>query len=233
MCASCAGKFERGEELVERTEGQRKLMERIFACAWRFDVSAIPALIEEARARALSPASVLVGFLQPALYRAGQAWQDGCMSVADEHRFTLWCERFLAQLPPRPSPATALDLLILLAPGNGHTLGPRFAAELLGARGISTHAIVPGIPVAEAAKEIVRLRPAVVGLSCALPAALPEADALIAELRARVDASWQGAFVLGGFALRAGDASWTSAAGATVAVTLDDIERVITTHRRA
>ena len=233
MCASCAGRFESGEELVDLTEGLRDLMSRIFACASRADVSAIPALIEEAGARALSPASLLVGFLQPALYRAGQAWQEGCMSVVEEHRFTLWCERFLAQLPPRRSVGTTLDLLILLAPNNAHTLGARFAAELLDARGISTQVIVPGVPVADAAKEIERLRPAVVGLSCALPSSLPEADALITELRARIDASWQGDFALAGLALRGPDASWTSAAGATVVVTLDDVERLVATSRRS
>ena len=233
MCTSCAGKFESGEEVVDMTEGLRDLMNRIFACASCADVSAIPALIEEAGTRGLSPSSMLVGFLQPSLYRAGQAWQEGCMSVVEEHRFTMWCERFLSQLPPRRLATAPLDLLILLAPGNTHSLGGRFAAEFLEARGISTQVIVPEIPVADAAREIERLRPAVVGLSCALPSSLPEADALIAELRARIDASWRGVFVLAGLALRGPDASWTSAAGAVVAVTLDDAETVVTTSRRS
>jgi len=230
ICPSCAVQFARGDELVDMTERVRDLMNRIFACASRADERAIPGLIAEAGTAGLSPASMLVGFLQPALYRAGRAWQEGCMSVVEEHRFTLWCERFLAQLPPR-APVTPVDLLILLAPGNAHSLGARFAAEFLDARGICTQVVVPEIPVFEAAKEIERLRPLVVGFSCALSSCLPEADRVVADLRARIDASWQGTFVLSGLALRAPNASWTSAAGAVVAVTLDDVERLVTTFR--
>ncbi|MGA3122757.1 MAG: cobalamin-dependent protein [Polyangiaceae bacterium] len=233
ICPSCADQFARGDELVDMTWRVRDLMNRIFACASRADASAIPALIEEARAGGLSPASMLVGFIQPALYRAGQAWQEGCMSVVEEHRFTLWCERFFAQLPACRPAATPLDLLILLAPSNTHSLGARFAAELLEARGISTRVVVPEIPVADAVKEIERLRPAVVGLSCALASCLPEADAVVTELRARIEPSWKGTFVLAGLALRGPNASWTSAAGAVVAVTLDDAERVVLTSRRS
>jgi len=230
ICPSCAIQFARGEELVDMTERVRDLMNRIFACASRADERAIPALIEEAEKAGLSPASMLVGFLQPALYRAGKAWQEGCMSVVEEHRFTMWCERFLAQLPAR-SPVAPLDVLILLAPGNTHSLGARFAAEFLDARGVSTQAVVPEIPVSDAVEEIERLRPLVVGLSCALSSCLPEADRVVAELRARIDAGWHGTFVLAGLALRGPNASWTSAAGAVVAVTLDDVERLVTTSR--
>ncbi|MFO0743156.1 MAG: B12-binding domain-containing protein [Labilithrix sp.] len=233
ICATCAQRFQDDDGLVDRTEELRDLMTRIFDCARRAEMTAIPALIEEARVRGVTPASLLIGFLQPALYRIGQAWHAGSVTVAEEHRFTAWCETFLAQLPARRSATSQVDVLILVLPSNAHTLGARFAAELLEARGISTQVIVPGIPTTDAVKEVERLRPAIVGLSCALPSSLPEADALVAQLRELIDPSWQGRFLLAGMALRDADASWTSKAGASVAITLDDVERELTATRRA
>lgn len=173
----------------------------------------------------------MVGMIQPALYRAGKEWQGGGMSVAAEHRLTLWCDRFFAQLPLAPPALEVLDLLIFLAPRNTHSLGPRFAAELLAARGFGVEAIVPELPLAEMVGEIERLRPRVVGISCALPSALPAVDALVTELGRRVDPGWQRRFLVSGFALRAPDAAWTSAAGASVAASIEDAARFLLAAR--
>ncbi|MCE9576763.1 MAG: cobalamin B12-binding domain-containing protein [Deltaproteobacteria bacterium] len=228
MCHECALRLEAHDELVDQTAAVRALMNRIFACAAAADDSAIPALIAEAHAAHLPPASILVGLLQPALYRAGQAWQDGMMSVAAEHRFTAWCDRFFAQLgASAPPPAAPLDLLMFLAPGNRHTMGPRFLVELLAARGFVAQHAQPVASIADAAHEIERLRPRVVGISCALPSALPKADAMVLELAARVDPSWPRRFLIGGFAVRAQGRPWVSAAGAEIAPTIEDVERVI------
>lgn len=227
ICERCSQQFDASEQLVERTEEVRALMTRILECATRAEACAIPALVEEARRKGLSRQSLLVGMLQPALYRVGTAWQAGTMSVAEEHRFTAWCDAFLAHLALRPPPGGLVDVLILVTPGNQHTLGPRFAAELLAERNISSEVVVPGLPVSDVVAEIERLRPKVVGFSCALPSELRETDALIADVRARVDASWRGVFMLSGLALRGNASPWTSASGAVVAVTLEDVERVV------
>jgi len=200
-------------------------MNRIFECAARADESSIPTLLSEAAARKLSSVSVLIGLLQPALYRAGDAWRDGGMSVAAEHRLTLWCERFFSQLPLQESTRASLDLIIFTMPGNPHTLGPRFAAHLLAARGISTHVIVPELPVSEMVDEVERLRPRVIGISCALATSLPAADELLIELDKRIEPSWPRRFLLGGFAVRGDPAgSWVSTSGAVVATTIREAE---------
>jgi methanogenic corrinoid protein MtbC1 len=231
ICPACEAKMEiaddLGEALVGATWQVRDLMNRIFDCARRADESSIPMLLAEAAAHQMPPASILVGLLQPALYRAGEAWREGGMSIAAEHRLTLWCERFFLQLPWQQTPKTSLDLLIFMMPGNTHTLGPRFAAQLLAARGISTQVVVPQLPVSSMVEEVERLRPRMVGISCALATSLPAADELLIDLADRIDPSWPRRFLLGGFALRGEGPSWVSAAGATVAPTPQEIEDIL------
>jgi methanogenic corrinoid protein MtbC1 len=232
ICAPCGARLNAGDEvgdaLVAATEEVRDLMNRIFECAARADERNIPTLLAEAAARKLPSASVLIGLLQPALYRAGDAWRDGGMSVAAEHRLTLWCERFFSQLPAQQPVKALLDLIIFMMPGNPHTLGPRFAAYLLLARGISTQAIVPELPIGDMVEEVERLRPRVIGISCALATSLPAADELLNELGNRIDPSWPRRFLLGGFALRGDAAStWVSASGAVVVATIQQVEDML------
>jgi hypothetical protein len=192
-------------------------------------VAAIPALLAEASARELPPASVLVGLLQPALYKAGCEWAEGRMSIDEAGaRFVNWCHAFFEQLPrASSSPPAGIDLLLFLAPGNAHTLGARFAAELLGARGITTHFDEDARTVDAMKRAIEAARPRVVGISCALPASLVAADRAVLELRAIVDPTWPRRFLIGGFALRGEGFDWVSAAGASLAVTLEDVERIV------
>ncbi len=231
ICPACVAKIEAGDELGEAltdtTQPIRDLMNRVFDCARSADESSIPLLLAEATAVGLPAASVLVGLLQPALYRAGEAWRDGNMSIAAEHRLTRWCERFFSQLPLQQPPKTPLDLLIFMMPGNTHTLGPRFAAEILAARGISTQVGAPRLPISAMVREIQRLRPRMVGLSCALAASLSAADELLIDLAGRIDRSWPRRFILGGFAVRGPGRPWNSAAGATVAATPQDVENLV------
>jgi len=229
-CPSCAATIQTddgGDALVDATDAVRDLMNQIFDSAARGDESSITTLLAETTALQLSPESILVGLIQPALYRAGEAWRDGEMSVAAEHRLTLWCERFLGQLPSRQPVKTSLDVLIFLMPGNTHTVGPRLASQLLAARGLSTQVIVPELPVGEIAREIERLRPRVVGISCALAASLPATEELVSELEDRIDTSWQRRFLIGGSAVRNPHGAWTSAAGAAVAATMQEAEDLV------
>ena len=154
VCDACDARLEKGEALIEATATVRDPMNRTFACAAHSDVNARPGLLSEASVRHLPSTSALVGLLQPALYRVGTGWEDGDLTVAAEHRFTAGCDRFFSQLLAYPRTEASLDVLGFLAPGNTYSLGPRFAAELLGARGIRTEAIVPELPRAEMVAEI-------------------------------------------------------------------------------
>lgn len=201
MCTSCDERFDR-EPLHVQTAPARELVGRLLASAATRDLAACERIVVEARELGLKGESLLVGMLQPALYEAGRAWEQGRMSVEAEHRLTSWCEQVFHRLP-LPERASSLDLLILQAPGNTHTLGPRFAARILAERGVSVEAVIPELPLEEIVALARALRPRAIGFSCALPAAVPATRQLVAAVRARLEPDLVCRYVVSGFAFRA------------------------------
>ena len=223
ICPSCEERLERGENLAEHTAPARSLLHRLMAKASHWDESACVALLDEARASGLSTQSILIGLLKPALYQAGIEWQNGRMSVASEHRFTSWCDRALSILESSSQRRGPPDLLILQAPGNSHSLGPRFAAQILRARGLSVEVVVPELPLDEIVAVAKELRPRIIGFSCALPFVVPGTVDLIQHLRGRLEPGLLCRYVLGGFAFRLGGGAQplTVAPGIEVVTDLD------------
>lgn len=205
ICERCLAGLERDEPLLTQTAAPRALFERILDSARSGDALACEAMVEEARALGLSTEAVTVGLLQPALYQVGLDWQGCQLSVAAEHRFTDWCERAFdlvaAQLPPHEPP---LDMLIFQTPGNQHTVGARFAAHALGARGLSVAAHVGELGLDEMLALVRAGRPHIVGLSCALPASIDVALTVLLRLRERLGPALRPRFVLSGMAFRLG-----------------------------
>lgn len=223
ICDSCFVRVEHDETLIAQTEGVRQLMHRLLAGASRRDRTACDALLAEARATGLNADSLLVGLLQPALYQAGRDWQGDRMSVAAEHWFTSWCEEAFASVPTL-EPTRPFDLIIFQTPGNLHSLGPRFAAKVLAARGLSAEAFVPALPLGEMIALTIDAKPRVVGFSCALPDAVPVACDLIAELQARPEPVFRCRYVVSGHAFRIGGHQAQYAVGAGIDVVMDVVE---------
>jgi methanogenic corrinoid protein MtbC1 len=202
ICEPCGTKLERGESLKADTEPVRALFRRIITSAKLGDESTCADVLVEARALGLRNDSILVGMLQPALYQAGLDWQGARMSVAAEHRFTGWCEHtfgLLAQVRRRAAP---IDMLILQTPGNVHTVGPRFVAVALEARGMSVEAVGAVLRFDDMVGLVRKLEPRIVGFSCALPGTVPVAMELIARLRAALGPELPNQYVVSGYAFR-------------------------------
>jgi len=221
ICESCEARVERDDDLIEQTEGVRQLMHRLFAAASRRDRTACDALLAEARDLGLRADSLLVGLLQPVLYQAGKEWQGGRMSVAAEHWLTSWCEEAFASVPTVVDPAQPLDLIIFQTPGNIHSLGPRFAAKVLAARGLSVESFVPALPLGEMVALMIELRPRAVGFSCSLPDAVPVACEIIAKLQARPEPAFKCRYVVSGHAFRMGGGLARPAVGAGIDIVMD------------
>jgi methanogenic corrinoid protein MtbC1 len=221
ICDRCDQKMARGENVMEQTSAVRSMFSRIMESARAGDEHSCVSILEEARATGLGTESILLGMLGPALYQAGLEWQGGQMSVASEHRLTSWCDRVFSMLDPGPRRSGPLDLLILQAPGNSHTLGPRFAAQVLRARGLSVEVVVPDLPLDEIVTVARELRPRLVGLSCALPSAVPPAVDLVTRVRGQLEPELCCRYVLGGFAFRLGGGVRPSAVAPGIEVVVD------------
>ncbi|MDO9017273.1 MAG: hypothetical protein Q8S73_38810 [Deltaproteobacteria bacterium] len=221
ICARCEARLERDVPLSLDTESVRALFGRILVSARLGDETACAGLLVEAQALGLDTESILVGMLQPALYQAGLDWHEARMSPVAEQRFTRWCERVFAMLAPAARAGPPVDLLILQTPGNAHTVGPRFAAHALGARGLSVEFVASAMPLDEMLGLARRLRPRFIGFSCALPPAVSVATDLVSRLRAGLEPELMCRYVLSGFAFRRGGASPVVAPGIEVALDLD------------
>ena len=204
LCEPCFARLERDEPLIEETAPVRGLMQQILANATQGDDAACAALIADARTLGLATESLLVGLLQPALYQAGLDWQETRMSVASEHRFTSWCERVFHMLEPTPRAPLPVDILLLQAPGNAHTLGVRFAGRVLTERGFHVETVSTGVPFEEIVSMARALRPRFIAQSCTMTSHVSTAVALAGRLRTRIEPELRCRYVLGGFAFRLG-----------------------------
>jgi hypothetical protein len=144
------------------------------------------------------------------------------MSVASEHRYTSWCERVFYMLAPAPRAPPPIDILLVQTPGNAHTVGVRFAGQVLAGRGFKVEVLSPALPFEELVAVARSLGPRFIGFSCALPSNVPVAVELVRLLRARLEPELRCRYVLSGFAFRLGGrASAPPAPGVEVALDLD------------
>lgn len=199
MCARCSVRAASGDDPIAQSRAAIELFRALFAAAHVGDRSACAGIVARARELGCSGHDLLVGLLQPALVEIGERWEHGEVTVADEHRFTAWCSAMLAFVGPAPPAADPLDLVILMAPGNRHELGPRVAEQALLEHGLQVLTVVPELPIEDAAALLAARRTRWVGFSCALAAhvedALDAADALFAH-------GFRGGVILSGQALR-------------------------------
>lgn len=221
ICPQCEARLATDELLISDTDAVRALVRRLIRSATEGDEAACATIVSEARTLGLNLESQLMGMLQPALYQAGESWQDGCMSVAAEHRLTSWCERVFGMLPAAPHRAQRLDLLILQAPGNTHTLGPRIAARVLAERGLAVEAVVPDLPLDEMVALAKRLQPRAIGFSCATSDSVPKAIQAIDAMQSQLGDSPIVRYLLSGFAIRAGLAQELADTPSKIEVVLD------------
>lgn len=200
ICQPCGARLDRYEDMEAGYEVAIRLQRAVFAAAREGDRTTCAGVMAQALAAGLRPASVLLGLVQPALAKIGQQWECGEATVADEHRFTAWCETMLAlmELPPTDTSAP-LDLLIVAAPGSRHTLGLRIAEKVLLADQIRVLAIAEELPVAEVLRLALDRRAAWVGFSCSLA---PMVDAALEVADELKRGGYRGNVLLSGQAVR-------------------------------
>ena len=213
ICERCEARLEAGERLVEQREPVIAFFRALFDAARIGDQSTCRALAERGQREGRDTTAMLVGMLQPGLESIGRAWEYGTLSVAEEHRFTAWCQAVLSFLPRPRAPIAPLDLLLFVAPGNLHDLGIRFFERVVTDAGFSCRAIVPELPLQEIRALIQTHAPRWVGFSCGLPGSVEPARRLARELGLE-------RVMLGGQAFRASPAAW-EINDAHVCVTID------------
>jgi methanogenic corrinoid protein MtbC1 len=108
------------------------------------------------------------------LYRIGERWAAGELTVANEHTFTAVAVSAVELLFTKDTALQARrqshnpDVLLVMAENNYHTLGLRMAELGLCLQGLTTFTVMPGLPAREILALSESLRPKVLGMSVAL-----------------------------------------------------------------
>ena len=123
----------RSSEAKGRAPSWKRLEARLVASdeAGAWDV------LEEALAAGMGPEDVLLELIAPALHSIGTLWEEGGLSVADEHRASAVAARLISRLGARFARRGHKRGTVVLAapPGELHGLPVSIAANLLRWRG--------------------------------------------------------------------------------------------------
>ena len=124
--------------------------------------------------------------LAPVLFRIGEGWDAGDISIADEHRASRIAEGLLERASSsRAKPGPRVGSVVVAAPaGDQHALPAQMAAAGLAAEGFVVHFLGADLPVAEIARMAADVDADLIALSCCiadrsgLSAAIAAADDL-------------------------------------------------------
>jgi methanogenic corrinoid protein MtbC1 len=218
ICPACEEGFDRVRADGARDAGA--LFRRLIDAGTAGDPATARDFARRASAAGLGPSELLLGLVQPALYEIGRRWERGEIGVADEHRFTAWCEA-LYGIVDEALPTVSGEPRVLLAcvDGNSHSLGVRLLAAHLRGLGRDCGVVVPGLPAEDLAADCGRRRATVVGLSVALDSQRAAAEAAGARLRALAEPPL---VVFGGLSVRR-----EPIAGYANARTAEDFDRLL------
>ena len=184
-CPSCEKAFD-SYAVTPRILEAKRLFGALLKAGRSGDEGELELFIAQAARAGLRGSDILVGVVQPALYEIGALWERGEVTVALEHRFSVFCRKVLERmrLPQRPEAGAGARILLALAPDNRHDLGVRVLERLALEKGVSCLVLPTGTGASEIVSAAVREKPALVGLSMALSSSMAGVSELIRLLRA-------------------------------------------------
>lgn len=161
-------------------------------------------MVQALVAQGASPPLVISELLGPAMATVGQQWQDGQVSIAQEHRATAIAEGILGTLLAGvPRPRAGQRVWLTGVEGEWHTLPARLVAGVWQCLGWEVVSLTPSLP-ADELRGLADADPSTLaGVSCSLAANLVPAWETISALRAagfRVIAGGRGFQVAPGLA---------------------------------
>jgi excisionase family DNA binding protein len=165
------------------------LRERLARCLLRGDESGAWVVMERALTTGYTPAELYLQLLGPALRGVGDKWEDGDLSVGEEHRASAVAGRLLGRLGPRfVRPGRKHGTVVLgAAPGDPHGIPVAMLADIVRAHGYWVVDLGGNVPVpsfVEAAS--VAERVVAVGVSVSDGRCLPAAGEVIVEVQRRL-----------------------------------------------
>jgi methanogenic corrinoid protein MtbC1 len=208
MCETCAvGKVGGSPPKLVYARELQRIQEQLLDAGRREDLPAAARILEDALRAGMRPVDVLLGLLAPLLYRIGEDWKRGVITVAEEHRFTSFCARAFTLLEARvrseERPVPSASALLLNAPGNFHTLALRTLASWLLGEGVEVRILDPPPAPNDVVAAIRERRPDLVLVSMALAEQRPSVEEIVAAVR-ELSPELRPRILIGGYAVKLG-----------------------------
>lgn len=178
----------------------KRVLHSLEAASRSGDFEQAAASIQFAEDSGLRPSELLVGVLSPALHAVGKRWECGELTVAEEHRFTAFCNVVLDQIAAFEQAESHPTLVLAPMVGNRHELGLRMLQHLAWERDLSCRRLPVGASKDDIVGAARTFRPRLFGVSASLVESIPAALELACRLREALPA--ESALALGGPAFR-------------------------------
>jgi excisionase family DNA binding protein len=179
--------------------------------------------VQKAISDGATAGNAYIRLITPALHRVGTAWENGEITVAEEHRASQICVSIVAQLSDmfRRSGVPRGTAVTLTPPDERHALASAMVADFLRAAGFSVHHLGSGVPASDLAM-FLRVVPA--DLICfSITQSIPTEE-YHELMRACVEANAETAVVFGGQGV---DEETAIAVGGTVLIDMASLaERI-------
>jgi methanogenic corrinoid protein MtbC1 len=212
VCADCETEaFEFTESDFKLADSLRNIQHQLHEAGRRNDLRAAERIIENAATVNIRPVDILIGIIAPMLYRVGEEWKRGMLSVAEEHRFTSYCndifDSVAAQVRDKRYDCADVsrdpEVLLMNAPGNKHTLAIRILTVWLWNKGLRARMLEPSPTLDELSALVVSARPKLILVSMAL-AEQCVGVTTIAERIAKLSVPCRPRVIVGGYAVKLG-----------------------------
>lgn len=215
ICASCKPRaLDFADADIRSAEVLRGVQGRLFEAGIAQDLEAAKQIIDEAMTVGVRGADMLIGMIAPLLCRIGEDWQRGVVTVAQEHRFTRFCEQVVELVAAETSAINSAtmaegaeaDVLLMNAPGSRHTLAIRILALWLTNHGLRVKTVAEAPDVDALPALVTSTQPKLLLISMALAEQLASVASL-AERAAQLPTSVRPKIIVGGNAVKRGHVS--------------------------
>jgi MerR family transcriptional regulator, light-induced transcriptional regulator len=165
------------------------------------DTTRARALVDTALKETGDPAGIDFEVLTPAMHDIGALWEQGEITVAEEHYATGVTEGVMAVLAAsmRRPPAGGRLAVVTCPPGERHALAARMLADVLEANAWEALQLGPDVPIRALLELVVAEQPDVVATSVTMPDSV---DATVEMLAALATLEPRPFLAVGGQALR-------------------------------
>ena len=161
-------------------------LESLLGCLLKGDSTGARRMAEESAPEAGDLPKFYVDRVQPVMYRIGDLWAEGEVSVAQEHMATALISRIMAATYQRfelfkPSKG---KVVVACATDEFHEIGARTVADLLELDGWDVMFIGANVPEEDFHSTVVDVQPEIVALSAAVPSHLLRMKGMVDGVRA-------------------------------------------------